>query len=72
MNGWYVVIFLWAVIAVSMYRRSAHILDELKEENPDTNPVFYDIACIVIILFWPLTIPQTIKKFIQKLKERDS
>lgn len=70
MNWVVVVAIIWLSVAAWLYLENANIIDEAIAEDPDAPRVVRDIAAILVFLLWPLTIPTTIRKVKEKMKDR--
>ena len=67
----YILIAIWCVGAIWMYRHHAKLLEDLKDKNKDdTSPLLYDVIYVLVIIFWPLMIPGTIMKIVGLVKEK--
>lgn len=70
MNWWIVLVVIWALGCIRMYILHADKIDQMKEKDPNTSPLLYDIVGIGIFLCWPLMVPRVIKKSIKIMKEK--
>ncbi len=71
---WFLIVLLalWALVAIQTYRKHAKDIDEINRRHPDENPLLFELAALLIIIFWPLMIPGTIKKIHERRKERQN
>lgn len=70
MRWWIILVVIWALGCIRMYILHADKIDQMKEKDPKTSPILYDIVGIGVFLCWPLMVPRVIKKAIKITKEK--
>ena len=70
MNWWIVLIVIWALGCMYMYKNHSDKIDAMKQQDPDGPHLLYDIIGVFILMCWPLMVPKIIKGTVKELKRR--